>query len=263
MELRKAAERYPMLAKGHLEAMKPVNEILLDRFTQLQLKEEPFQRGPLVSEADADKFFALKIAVVVPDKQLRRREVKRADLQAGRAAKFFETHVNVDPYKIEIRKACWYGQLQKLSRAHEGELPPVHVAQLYATFKCEFGCAPPVVPPEEFLAMGGEVPLPQRNDGGKYNSFEDCIGKPTPLQLPELKATSKELATVAVLQKDKLCSTVKCSECGRRRGVYVMANPDRVKVRFALSRWSRLRQAPGDGRRSSETGCPVIIILLL
>ncbi|KAJ1446876.1 hypothetical protein M885DRAFT_576961 [Pelagophyceae sp. CCMP2097] len=103
------ADDFPGMEELFRRCKGPVNEILLDRFTQLQLKEEPFQRGPLVSEADADKFFASKIAVVVPDKQLRRREVKRADLQAGRVAKFFEPHVHVDPYKIEIRKTCWYG----------------------------------------------------------------------------------------------------------------------------------------------------------
>ncbi|KAJ1444336.1 hypothetical protein M885DRAFT_627219, partial [Pelagophyceae sp. CCMP2097] len=202
---------------GHLEAMKPVNDLLLERFTQLSLKGRPFQRGPEVSEADADTFFNSKIdnffTKAAPE-GLRRRGVTRALLNTTRAAAFIETHVTGDPYKYE----------------HEGALPPDDVKELYASYKCEYGCAPPVAPPEMFLAMGRELPRPRKNGAGKYDEFKDCFGQPTPLQLPELKAAPKEVVSPAILQKEKLRDVVKCSECGRRRGVYVSADPGRAKV---------------------------------
>mmetsp|Transcript_8560 Transcript_8560/g.28164 ORF Transcript_8560/g.28164 Transcript_8560/m.28164 type:complete len:314 (-) Transcript_8560:47-988(-) len=212
-DLRKEGVRHPALVKGHLEAMKPVNDLLLERFTQLALKGWPFQRGPEVSEADADTFFNSKIdnffAEAAPE-GLRRRGVTRALLNTTRAAAFIETHVTGDPYKYEVRKTCWYAQLLSLSRKHEGALPPDDVKELYASYKCEYGCAPPVAPPEVFLAMGRELPRPRKNGAGKYDEFKDCFGQPTPLQLPELTAAPREVVSPAILQKEKLRDVVKC-----------------------------------------------------
>ena len=56
-ELRAYGLRFPALANGLRDALKPVNELLYQRFERLQLKGVPFLRGETVTAGEADTFF--------------------------------------------------------------------------------------------------------------------------------------------------------------------------------------------------------------
>ena len=81
IELRAAGARYPMLVKGLQKALKPLNELLYERFERLKLKEVPFQRGETVSTADSDDFFdTIKPLLANSEQSLKRGDIKRAHL---------------------------------------------------------------------------------------------------------------------------------------------------------------------------------------
>jgi hypothetical protein len=234
-ELRAAGKRNPALSTGLLEAMEPVNALLLDRFEQLNLKGEHFERGVDVSEADADDFYSA-LQIVAPGLSLSRRSIKRRDFNnPGPLKEFVTSHCTMDPYKFEVGKLCWFEQLEILQRNNKGELPEEEVQLLYRTYKCKFGCPPPSTSPLDFLAMSRELPRPQKNAAGQYKSFDEVFGKPTPVDIPELNpGAKKEIAATTVLQKEKLRCMLICVGCGKQRGVYVHANPERSRVNGAL-----------------------------
>lgn len=56
-DLRAAGKRFPQLMHGLEAALQPVNDLLYNRFEQLQLKGVPFSRGEKASREEADAFF--------------------------------------------------------------------------------------------------------------------------------------------------------------------------------------------------------------
>lgn len=56
-DIRAAGKRFPALESGLTEALDPLNEILYERFEQLQLHGIPIKRGVKVSSSGADTFF--------------------------------------------------------------------------------------------------------------------------------------------------------------------------------------------------------------
>ncbi|KAL1514963.1 hypothetical protein AB1Y20_004039 [Prymnesium parvum] len=134
---------------------------------------------------------------------------------------FQKTHCILDPYKVEVFKGCWHAKLRALKAENDGELPDDKVAELYANYKCKFGCPPPRTPASVFVDMF-EVPRPKMTGAGKYDSFEATYGTPTPLDLPPLKpGATKEIAPPGVFEKDKVQGTIPCVSCARMRCVYV------------------------------------------
>lgn len=118
-------------------------------------------------------------------------------------------------------KGCWHAKLRALKAENDGELPDDKVAELYANYKCKFGCPPPRTPASVFVDMF-EVPRPKMTGAGKYDSFEATYGTPTPLDLPPLKpGATKEIAPPGIFEKDKVQGTIPCVSCARMRCVYV------------------------------------------
>lgn len=112
-----------------------------------------------------------------------------------------------------------------------GRLPEDKVASLYLSFKCKFGCPPPKTPAAVFVDMH-EVPRPKKAPGvAKYQSFQECYGSPTPLDLPPLKAGAfKEIAPPGVLDKEKVQGVIACISCKRLRCVYAKLKLSSVTV---------------------------------
>jgi len=229
-ELRATAIRYPKFKEGALHALTKVHGEMMARFTQLSLKGEPFQEGQAVTEAEAEDFFNVGRSLFFgAGSTLHRGDMTRKMLSEGRLKQFIDTHVVADPYKLEITKECWRQQLIKLRNDHAGELPAAAVERLYLTFKCPFGCPPPMTDPIIFVDMHN-VPRPRQKAGcNKYDDFDECFGQPTPSVLPPLQEGEiTELATSTVLQKEKARSIILCSDCSKPRVVYVDARPSSV-----------------------------------
>lgn len=141
------------------------------------------------------------------------------------------SHCILDPYKIEVFKGCWHAQLCSLKAANFGELPEDKVEELYSTYKCKFGCPPPLTPAAIFVNMH-EVPRPKKSPGvAKYESFEDTYGTCTPIDLPELKPdAAREIAPPGVLDKDRVQGVIACTCCKRLRCVYVKMKLSAVTI---------------------------------
>lgn len=152
---------------------------------------------------------------------MERGQFKRRHLAFPLLKEFINTHCILDPYKVEIYKGCWHSKLRALQAQHAGDLPSDEVARLYSTFKCKFGCPPPLTPASIFVGMH-EVPRHMKTSTSMYDSFEDTYGKPTPIDLPPLKPGALvELAPSGVLDKEKVQATIRCTWCGLWRCVYV------------------------------------------
>ena len=233
-EQRRNGERFQEPKDGLEDALRPVFEMLLARFEKLPLKDEPFERGELPSEADEAKSFDVIKRLLAADAQtLTRSELKRKHLDANcRFKTCWETHFEADRYKIEFDKSCWRQQLFNIQANNGGSLPPAAVAKCYREFKCEFGCPPPRMPPDEFLKLK-PVPRPRLPDGantGKYLSFEETFGTSTPYSVPDLKEGSVvELAPSGTLQQGNVRATIKCNSCPHIRCIYTKVDLRRVR----------------------------------
>ena len=230
-ELRSYGGRFPQLVSGLNQAMLPLYEMFYERFERLQLKEQPFLRGEKVTTGEADAFFDTIKPLLAPSEQnLKRGDIKRKHLASEKLKRLLDTHCTRDAYKIELDKTCWRSQLRALRIAHDGELPAEKVAELFSTFKCEFGCPPPTMPVDEFIDMH-PVPRPKSSAGGKYLSFEETYGTSTPLDLPPINIDKVvELAPQGVLTKEKAQGTIRCTRCSKLRCVYVKNMLDRMKA---------------------------------
>ena len=129
---------------------------------------------------------------------LTRSELKRKHLEAKCKYKtLWESHFEADRYKIEFDKSCWRQQLRNIQANNGGALPPAAIRKCYAEFKCEFGCPPPRMSLDEFFELK-PVPrpkLPASANTGKYLTFAETFGTPTPYSVPDLKeASTVELA---------------------------------------------------------------------
>ena len=175
-------------------------------------------------EAESKSFDVIK-RLLAPDAQgLKRTDLKRKHLEANCKFKtFWETHFVADRYKIEFHKTCWRQQLLNIQANNGGSLPPAEVKKCYAEFKCEFGCTPPRMPPEQFLELR-PVPRPKLPEGastGKYLSFEETYDTPTPYSAPDLKeGSATELAPPGTLQQQNVRATIKCNACPHVRCIY-------------------------------------------
>lgn len=134
---------------------------------------------------------------------------KKKHLEEPFLKEFMLNHCTSDPYKLEICKGCWHSQLCSLRAQNFGELPKDKVQELYFRFKCKFGFPPPGTPAAVFVGNMHEVPRPMKTATNKYASFEDCYGKPTPVDIPPLKpGAPTEIAPPGVLDKDKVQVTI-------------------------------------------------------
>ena len=230
-ELRAFGLRFPQMVTGLHEAINPLFDLLHERFNRLKLKGQLFQRGEGVTAAEADSFFdSIKQFLSPTEQTLKRGDIKRRHLASSKLKKFIDTHTDCDPYKIEIDKKCWRNRFIALRAECGGELPGDKVAEVLASFKCEFGCPPPVGSIEEFVDMH-PVPRPKMVAGGKYDTFEATYGTPTPISIPPLNGNSKEeLAPSGVLEKKNVQGTIRCISCHRLRCVYVKTVLSRVKA---------------------------------
>ena len=101
-------------------------------------------------------------------------------------------------------------------------MPPEKVSEVYESFKCEFGCPPPRMPADKFLDME-PVPRPMEPPGvtGKYASFSESYGKPTPFCAPALdNDAAVEIAPSGTTVGENVRSTIKCTVCPHVRAVY-------------------------------------------
>ena len=180
-EQRRNGERFSELKEGLEDALRPVFEMFLSAVREADA-EARVCRSNVVSfrlpseEAESKSFDVIK-RLLAPDAQgLKRTDLKRKHLEANCKFKtFWETHFVADRYKIEFHKTCWRQQLLNIQANNGGSLPPAEVKKCYAEFKCEFGCTPPRMPPEQFLELR-PVPRPKLPEGastGKYLSFEE------------------------------------------------------------------------------------------
>ena len=226
-ELRSAAAAFPKLKEGVHDAMLPLFELFYQRFEKLSLKDVPFERGEHTSDSDVDDLFSAVRELLADDaSSIARTELKRKHLESDcKYKRYWSTHFTADRYKVEFDKACWRGQLNVLRAQNGGALPPEKVASLYSTFKCEFGCEPPRMPPNEFLDMQ-PVPRPKEPSGvsGKYLPFDESYGKDTPYCAPPLDNDSAvEVAPTGTTVGDNVRSSIQCSVCPHKRAVYTKA----------------------------------------
>lgn len=56
-DIRAAGKRFPQLVEGLDDALKPLYDMLYDRFEQFSLKDASFRRGVKASSSEADIFF--------------------------------------------------------------------------------------------------------------------------------------------------------------------------------------------------------------
>lgn len=204
-ELRAAGERYPDLRKGFLKSVEKVHEVIMERLTRLSLKDVPFKAGVKMADTEVNEFFNTGCKLFFGAESTRKiGDIKRKDLDEGRLHEFMRMHTIQDPYKLEVFKGCWQKQLKILRNANAGAMPEAAIRELYRTFKCPFGCPPPATDPEVFVDMH-PVPRPKKaKTGGKYQDFEECYGKETPLDLPVLnEGAPVETAPKGVLTKEK------------------------------------------------------------
>ena len=234
-DLRAYGKRYPLLAEGLHRALEPVMNLFYDRFERLQLKGQGFLRGEGVTEQEADAFFeTIKQLLSPAEQRLQRGDIKRQHLASAKLKRFMDTHMDVDPYKLEVDKKCWRNRFLALRNECGGELPNDKVAEVLATFKCEFGCPPPVTPICVFIDMH-PVPRPKVVVGGRYDTFENTYGTygtPTPVDLPPLKGeiNNEEIAPSGVLEKKNVQGVVRCVGCLRFRCVYAKTQLSRSKA---------------------------------
>ena len=222
--LRSEATAFPALSAGVSGALEPVFEMFYERFGKLTLNDVPFERGEPAADSAVDDLFNT-VRSLLPDdaSDISRTELKRKHLESNCKFKtFWATHMLADRYKIEFDKSCWRKQLTLLRVQNGGALPPEKVSELYASFKCEFGCPPPRMPADKFLDME-PVPRPMQPPGvdGKYLPFSDCYGKPTPFCAPPLdNSSAAEIAPSGTTVGDNVRSTIKCTVCPHVRAVY-------------------------------------------
>jgi hypothetical protein len=238
-ELRAQAARFPTLSTAVHDTLEPVFELLYERFEKLSLGDVPFKRGGHAPDAAADDLFAaVRDLLADGASEITRTELKRKHLEAEcKFKRLWCTHFTADRYKIEYDKSCWRSQLSVLRAQNGGRLPPDKVAELYASFKCEFGCPPPRMPASVFLDMAC-VPRPMQPPGvaGKYLSFEESYRKNTPYCAPCLDNDSaKEIAPPGTTLGENVRSTIQCTVCPHVRAVYTKAKLNAVKCANGLN----------------------------
>ena len=231
---RRTGERFKELKEGLEEALRPVFKMIIARFEKLALKDEPFQRGEVPSEDDEAKSFEVIKRLLAAEAQApTRSELKRKYLEANCKSKtLWESHFEADRCKIEFDKSCWRQQLRNIQANNGGALPPAAVRKCYAEFKCEFGCPPPRMSPEEFLELK-PVPRPKLPAGantGKYLTFAETFGTSAPYSAPDLKEGSTvELAPSGTMLQGNVRTMIKCNSCPHVRCVYTKQDISRLR----------------------------------